>query len=316
MIKIFKKIIRSIAIIFTVLTLTFFLINILPNNLADDNDLDELVKVELIKQYHLDKPIHERYRIYLSNLVKGDFGTSMRYSSRKVSDVIKSNFPTSLELGIRTIIFSILVGFPLGIYCSINEKKSKIIFFLISILIAIPSFVLIGILQSYVVYVHNAFLSKVGLSSLRLSIIGFDNEVKKILPVISLSIFNICIIIKIVSRKIKEELKKEYVQFALNKGLDINYVITKHILKNILPSVIAVLTPYAISIITGSFIIESLYGIPGLGRYYTSSIIERDYTMLMGLTFFYTLVVIILISLMDILISLLDKKISGDSYEK
>lgn len=123
-------------------------------------------------------------------------------------------------------------------------------------------------------------------------------------------------IIRIVSRKIREELNKEYVEFALNKGLDIKYVVKKHILKNILPSVISILTPYTISIITGSFIIETLYGVPGLGRYYTSSIIERDYTMLMGLTLFYTLIVMIMLSFMEILIFCLDKRIKGDDEDE
>ena len=155
-------------------------------------------------------------------------------------------------------------------------------------------------------------IDKLNLPFYNISIIGFDNELQKLFPTITLSVFLTCIIIRILSRKIENELDKEYVEFALSKGLDIKYVVLNHIFKNIFPSLLSMLTPYFVSIVTGSFVVENLFGIPGLGRYYTSSIIDRDYSMVVGLTLFYTIILTTLFTLMDICISFLDRRVGRD----
>ena len=296
-------------VIFTVVSITFYIVHSLPNSyIYNDSEVDEVLKEEFIKKYNLDLNLKDQYIKYISNISKGNLGYSMKYEGRKVSDVIIKNFPISLELSIRVLLFSFVIGFPLGINLGINKNHKYL--YLISILISIPSFVIAGLIQMFLVYFYKGILiDKLNFPFYSISIIGFDSELQKLFPTITLSLFLTCMIIRILSRKIKNELNKGYVEFALSKGLDIKYVVLNHILKNIFPSLLSMLIPYFVSIITGSFVVENLFGIPGLGRYYTSSIIDRDYSMVLGLTLFYTFILTFLFTLMDICISFLDKRI-------
>ena len=300
-------------VIFTVVSITFYIIHSLPNSyIYNDSEVDEVLKEEFIKKYSLDLSLKDQYIEYLSNISKGNLGYSMKYEGRKVSDVIIKNFPISLELSIRVLILSFLIGLPLGVKLAIN-KKYRYIYYIVSILISIPSFVIAGLIQTFLVFFYKGILiDKLNLPFYNISIIGFDNELQKLFPTITLSVFLTCIIIRILSRKIENELDKEYVEFALSKGLDIKYVVLNHIFKNIFPSLLSMLTPYFVSIVTGSFVVENLFGIPGLGRYYTSSIIDRDYSMVVGLTLFYTVILTTLFTLMDICISFLDRRVGRD----
>ena len=310
---ILKRIIKSIMVIFTVVSITFYIIHSLPNSyIYNDSEVDEVLKEEFIKKYSLDLSLKDQYIEYLSNISKGNLGYSMKYEGRKVSDVIIKNFPISLELSIRVLILSFLIGLPLGVKLAIN-KKYRYIYYIVSILISIPSFVIAGLIQTFLVFFYKGILiDKLNLPFYNISIIGFDSELQKLFPTITLSVFLTCIIIRILSRKIENELDKEYVEFALSKGLDIKYVVLNHIFKNIFPSLLSMLTPYFVSIVTGSFVVENLFGIPGLGRYYTSSIIDRDYSMVVGLTLFYTIILTTLFTLMDICISFLDRRVGRD----
>ena len=300
-------------VIFTVVSITFYIIHSLPNSyIYNDSEVDEVLKEEFIKKYSLDLSLKDQYIEYISNISKGNLGYSMKYEGRKVSDVIIKNFPISLELSIRVLILSFLIGLPLGVKLAIN-KKYRYIYYIVSILISIPSFVIAGLIQTFLVFFYKGILiDKLNLPFYNISIIGFDSELQKLFPTITLSLFLTCMIIRILSRKIENELDKEYVEFALSKGLDIKYVVLNHIFKNIFPSLLSMLTPYFVSIVTGSFVVENLFGIPGLGRYYTSSIIDRDYSMVVGLTLFYTIILTTLFTLMDICISFLDRRVGRD----
>lgn len=300
-------------VIFTVVSITFYIIHSLPNSyIYNDSEVDEVLKEEFIKKYSLDLSLKDQYIEYISNISKGNLGYSMKYEGRKVSDVIIKNFPISLELSIRVLLLSFLIGLPLGVKLAIN-KKYRYIYYIVSILISIPSFVIAGLIQTFLVFFYKGILiDKLNLPFYNISIIGFDSELQKLFPTITLSVFLTCIIIRILSRKIENELDKEYVEFALSKGLDIKYVVLNHIFKNIFPSLLSMLTPYFVSIVTGSFVVENLFGIPGLGRYYTSSIIDRDYSMVVGLTLFYTIILTTLFTLMDICISFLDRRVGRD----
>ena len=310
---ILKRIIKSIMVIFTVVSITFYIIHSLPNSyIYNDSEVDEVLKEEFIKKYSLDLSLKDQYIEYISNISKGNLGYSMKYEGRKVSDVIIKNFPISLELSIRVLILSFLIGLPLGVKLAIN-KNYKYIYYIVSILISIPSFVIAGLIQTFLVFFYKGILiDKLNIPFYNISIIVFDSELQKLFPTITLSVFLTCIIIRILSRKIENELDKEYVEFALSKGLDIKYVVLNHIFKNIFPSLLSMLIPYFVSIVTGSFVVENLFGIPGLGRYYTSSIIDRDYSMVVGLTLFYTVILTTLFTLMDICISFLDRRVGRD----
>ncbi len=301
--KIFSKILRGLIVIFSVMTLTFFMIHSLPNNLIDE-ELDESVKNQIIKIYDLDKPISEQYIKYMKKVTTGDFGKSIKYPNLKVVDIIKKNFPTSLDLGLRVLFFSSFFALMFSIISVNFDFIDKLFVRISSILIAIPGFVIVGLLQYYAVYIHKGLL---GLP--KLSIMGYYGRGEKIFPVLTLVLFYLPIIFKLLRKKIKEELNKNYVEFAISKGLSINYIVIKHILKNIAPSLLSSLIPYVISLITGSFIVETLFGVPGLGRYFTTSIIDRDYPMIMGLTIFYTIILVSLFNIMDILILIFDKRL-------
>lgn len=310
-----KILLRMVKMLFTtylVITITFFMIYSLPNNIAIE-ELDDSLKEQIIKTYKLDEPIKNQYVNYLKNIYNLDLGSSIKYHDRKVSSIIKESFPVSFDLGVKVLIISIFISFPLSIYSIINRKLNKIIDNMILISVSFPVFVIIGFIQLYVVNIHNFIVIKyLKMDFLKLYLSGYNGFSRQILPILSLLVFQVSITTKIIRRKIKDEMKKPYVRFAISKGFDIKYVINKHIIKNIYITILSVITPYIISLITGSFIVESLFGLPGLGKYFTSSIIERDYTMILGLTIFYTVILNIVYFIIDILIILLDKNIRSD----
>lgn len=300
--KIIKRIFRSIFLIFFVITLSFYIIHSLPHNFYDE-DLEENLKKEIIKMYNLDKPIGYRYKEYIKKIATFDLGKSIKYESREVKDVIKKNFPVSLELGIRVLFLSTFFSYFMVVISFKNKSLEKIFDFFSKILVSIPSFIMIGLIQIYIVYVHNKYFG------FHMSIYGFDSEIKKILPVLSLLLLYVPIFYRLIKNRVSIEMEKEYVKFAFFKRFSTEYIIRKHILINIISSLLSSMIPYFISLITGSFVIENLYGIAGLGKYYTSSIIDRDYPMIMGLTIFYTIIIIIFFTILEFLIIVFEKKI-------
>ena len=263
-------------------------------------------------KYGIDKPLGVQYVNYLKNVAKGDLGISMKEKGRTVNSVIKNSFPISADLGIRAVIFGLVFGIPLGILAALNRgKKLDYTSMIIAVIgISVPSFVIAGVLQLYAVDIHKAILiDRLHLPLGKILLTGWDSPAKKILPVIALGFFSVAEVARLMRSKMIEIMDQDYIKLAIAKGVKPINIILKHALRNAMLPIITVISPSIAAILTGSFVIETMFSIGGLGKYYIGSIIDRDYTMVLGVTVFYSAFLILMMIVMDILYALVDPKI-------
>ena len=310
---IFKRIFTGLITLFLVITITFFLLHKLPGDpFESEKAIPPQVKANLMVKYGMDKPIGIQYINYLKNVAKGDLGISMKEKGRTVNSVIKTSFPVSADLGIRAVIFELIFGIPLGIIAALNRgKKLDYSSMIIAVIgISVPSFVIAGILQLYAVDVHKAILiNKLHLPLGKILLTGWDMPSKKILPVIALGFFSVAEVARLMRSKMIEIMDQDYIKLAIAKGVKPINIILKHALRNAMLPIITVISPSIAAILTGSFVIETMFSIGGLGKYYIGSIVDRDYTMVLGVTVFYSAFLILMMIIMDILYALVDPKI-------
>ena len=310
---IFKRIFTGLITLFLVITITFFLLHKLPGDpFESEKAIPPQVKANLMVKYGMDKPIGIQYINYLKNVAKGDLGISMKEKGRTVNSVIKTSFPVSADLGIRAVIFGLIFGIPLGIIAALNRgKKLDYSSMIIAVIgISVPSFVIAGILQLYAVDVHKAILiNKLHLPLGKILLTGWDMPSKKILPVIALGFFSVAEVARLMRSKMIEIMDQDYIKLAIAKGVKPINIILKHALRNAMLPIITVISPSIAAILTGSFVIETMFSIGGLGKYYIGSIVDRDYTMVLGVTVFYSAFLILMMIIMDILYALVDPKI-------
>ena len=299
-----KRILMGFVTLWLVITITFFLLHLLPGDpFQSEKAIPPKIKENLMAKYHLDKPLGVQYVEYLKSISKGDLGMSMKVRGRTVNDVIVDSFPVSADLGARAIIFALAVGIPLGIVAALKRGKyqDKISMVIAIIGISVPSFVLAGLMQKYAVDFHNGILiDKLHLPLFRILLSGWDDPTKKILPVIALGLYTVALIARLLRDKIR---------LAIAKGVKPKDIVLKHALRNAILPIITIMGPTIAALLTGSFVIEQIFTIPGLGKYFVQSINDRDYTMVLGVTVFYAIFLIIMMILMDIVYALVDPKI-------
>ncbi len=309
-----NRIVMGLVTLWLVVTITFFLLHLLPGDpFQSEKAIPPKIKENLMAKYHLDKPLGEQYVQYLKSVSKGDLGESMKVRGRTVNDVIKKSFPISADLGARSIIFALVVGIPLGIVAALKRGKyqDKIAMIIAVIGISVPSFVLAGLMQKYFVDVHNGFLiDKLGLPDfLRIRLSGWDSPEKKILPVVALGLYTVALIARLLRDKMIEVMGQDYIRLAIAKGVKPRDIVVKHALRNAILPIVTIMGPTIAAVLTGSFVIEKVFTIPGLGKYYIQSINDRDYTMVLGVTVFYAAFLILMMIVMDIVYALVDPKI-------
>ena len=310
---IFKRVFTGLITLFLVITITFFLLHRLPGDpFESEKAIPPQVKANLMVKYGIDKPLGVQYVNYLKNVAKGDLGISMKEKGRTVNSVIKNSFPISADLGIRAVIFGLVFGIPLGILAALNRgKKLDYSSMIIAVIgISVPSFVIAGVLQLYAVDIHKAILiDRLHLPLGKILLTGWDSPAKKILPVIALGFFSVAEVARLMRSKMIEIMDQDYIKLAIAKGVKPINIILKHALRNAMLPIITVISPSIAAILTGSFVIETMFSIGGLGKYYIGSIIDRDYTMVLGVTVFYSAFLILMMIVMDVLYALVDPKI-------
>lgn len=287
--KIFKLFLHNLLALFLIVTITFFLIRIIPGDpfLLDIESDNQIIR-NLIEKYGFDKPLIYQYFKYIKNLAHFNLGVSIKIPDVKVSDIILEHFPISLYIGLCSLILSFIIGSILAIF---SNKLNSIV----NILgVSIPSFIIAFCLQILVININKKF----GFS---FKIHGFNSIYSIILPVISLSVLNTARISKLLSQNLKIEYSKDYVLLAKSKGLTDNQIKLKHCLRNAIMPVISSLGVTIASTLTGSFIIESMFGIPGIGKYYIESIQSRDYSLTLGLTIFFAFFLILVFFIIDLI---------------
>lgn len=308
-----KRIAMGLVTLWLVITITFFLIHMLPGDpFQSEKAIPPKVKENLMAKYHLDRPLGEQYVEYLKNIAKGDLGASMKVRGRTVNDVIKKSFLTSADLGARSIIFALALGIPLGIVAALKRGKyqDRLAMIVAIIGISVPSFVLAGLMQKYFVDVHNGILiDQYNLPLVRILLSGWDRPEKKILPVVALGLYTVALIARLLRDKMIEVMGQDYIRLAIAKGVKPKNIVFRHALRNAILPIITIMGPTIAAVLTGSFVIEKMFSIPGLGKYFVDSINDRDYTMVLGVTVFYAIFLIIMMILVDIVYVLVDPKI-------
>lgn len=295
-----KRLLTSIITVWAVVTIVFFLVRLMPGGPFDGEKTTPEMKAQLNEKYGLDKPVGEQYVIYMKNLLKGDFGKSMKYKGREVLTTIEKSFPNSAKVGAASIIFSVILGVSLGIVAALKSGKwpDHLCMILATLGITIPSFVL-GTFLIFIFTVKLKLLPATGISSPK----------HYIMPVLALSGSSMAFITRLTRSKLIDVLNSDYIRTAKAKGLSGNTIVFKHALRNSLIPVVTYLGPLVAGVLTGSFVVEKIFAIPGLGNEFTLSITNRDYTSLLGVTAFYCTLIVICNLLVDIVYVLIDPRI-------
>ncbi|MCQ2478330.1 MAG: ABC transporter permease [Clostridia bacterium] len=298
---IIKRVAMGLLSIFIVATLTFFLMNMVPGGpFVAEKSISKAAQEALASKYGLDKPIFERYVTYMTDFLKGDMGVSLRQRGRTVSEIIFSKFPVSAGLAGIAVFVALCVGIPLGCISAYNRGKlsDNIIIVLGTCGIAIPSFI------SSVLLLYT-FGSRLNI----LPTIGLNDAASYIMPVTALAIYPTAYITRLMRSSLLDVMGQDYIRTAKAKGLSSFVTLFKHALRNAILPVVTYVGPMLASLMTGSFVVEKIFTIPGLGREFVSSISNRDYTMIMGTTIILATLIIAANVIVDILYKVIDPRI-------
>ena len=300
---ILKRIVLAAVILFAIVTMTFFLMNLMPGDPFMSEKASEENRAILIEKYGLDKPVYVQYAKYLKNLSHGDMGTSyVLQKGRAVRDIIGDSFKVSMGLGVKALIVAIIFGILLGCISGLCKDRlpDGIIRVLSSLGISMPG------------YVVASGLMIVLAVNLKILPVSFNKPGGAIMPIITLALYPTSYLARLTRASILEVMNQDYLRTERAKGMSEFVVVFVHALKNSLIPVITYLGPLTASILTGGFVAESVFNVPGLGRYFVSSISSRDYTMIMGVTIFYSALIVIMNLVCDILYKIVDPRITLD----
>ncbi|HJO95867.1 MAG TPA: ABC transporter permease subunit [Victivallales bacterium] len=295
-----KRIIHVIPVLIIVASITFFLIRIAPGGpFSTEKSVTPEVLAHLNSHYGLDRPIYIQYLEYMKNLLKGDLGPSFEYPNRTVNEMIANAFPVSLELGSMAMAFALIIGIIFGIIASTKPNNLRDYFSMSFVMlgICIPAFVLGPVL----IWIFAIRLNWFNVS-------GWSTPSDYVLPIITLGAVYAANIARLSRGGMLEVLSQDYIRTARAKGISEKFVIIRHSLKGGLLSVVSYIGPAIAGLITGSFVVEIIFQIPGLGRLFVLAAFNRDYTMIMGTVLFYALMIVILNLIVDIIQILLDPR--------
>jgi oligopeptide transport system permease protein len=297
------RIAGAIPTLLILITISFFLIRVAPGGPFDsEKDLPPEIQKNLEAKYHLDEPLYKQYFRYLGDVVQGDFGPSFQYKDYTVTELIAKGFPVSLTIGGFALLFALIMGITLGTVAAVRQN-SWVDYLLMSTAmtgISVPNFVVAPLLILFFAVYRNWFPAG-GWGD------GHWNYL--VLPVLALSLRYIAYIARLMRGSMIEILRSDYIRTAKAKGLSMTQTVLKHALKPALMPVVSYLGPAAAGIITGSVVIEKIFGVPGLGRYFVQGALNRDYTLVMGVIIFIGVLIVIFNLIVDILYAVLDPKI-------
>lgn len=295
-----KRIFSAFLAVIILITATFFLMHMVPGSPFLSERMTDTVKANLEKKYGLDKPLTTQYAIYLKNLVEGDMGTSLQKKGRTVTGIIEEKFPYSAKLGLFAIVLAVCIGIPLGAIAAIKHDKliDRLVMLFTTIFISVPGFV------------FGTLLLVIFCAVLKIAPATWSNTpANYVLPVISLSFYPICYITKLTRSSMLETLGQDYIKTAHAKGLSAFVVNFKHALKNSIIPVISYVGPLTAFLITGTFAVEKLFSVPGLGRFFVDSVSNRDYPVIMGTTIFLGCVMVLMNLIVDFIYGMVDPRI-------
>ncbi|PFA67088.1 peptide ABC transporter permease [Bacillus sp. AFS015802] len=296
-----KRLLAMVITLWLIVTLTFFLMHAIPGSpFNEERNTSEMVQQNLEAHYHLNEPIMVQYFLYLKSLVSLDFGPSITQPSQTVNDLLGRGFPISFELGMITLLIAVLSGILLGVMAALRHNGiidyMAMTFAVLGI--SIPNFVMATLL-----------IQQVAVNWEILPVATWTSWRHMILPTLALATGPMAIIARLTRSSMLEVLTQDYIRTARAKGLSPVKIVVKHALRNALLPVVTVLGTLAAGILTGTFVIEQIFAIPGMGKYFVESINQRDYPVIMGTTVFYSAFLIIMLFLVDLAYGFLDPRI-------
>jgi oligopeptide transport system permease protein len=303
----FRKVVSFICSLFIIASLTFFLMKMLPGDpFSEEQTLRQDMHEVLRHQYGLQRPWMIQYRDYLADLLQGKLGDSFKYPGRSVNSIIGEGFAVSAWLGLEAFFMALLFGICLGTLSALksNQWQDRCILLLTTGGVAIPSFILAALLQ-YTLAIYFPLLP----------LARWGTFTQTILPCLALSAAPMAFITRLTRTGLLEVLQMDYIKLARAKGLPLIHWLWKHALRNALLPVLSYLGPLLANVLVGSFIIEKIFSIPGLGQWFVNSVANRDYPLIMGLTLFYTMILLTTVLLVDLLYGIWDPRIRLISKE-
>lgn len=302
-----KRLLEALVTVWVIATLTFLLLRFLPGGPFDqEKTLPPEIKANIEKKYGLNDPMMVQYTRYMVNLVHGDLGESYKYIGRSVTDIIKDSFPVSFQLGFYSLLLAFLIGIPIGIFAAGRHNTwwdSAAMVLAISG-VALPSFVF-GPILVLIFCFGIPFHSLKGLLPPAL----WDGPIYYILPVITLGIRPAAIIARLMRSSVLEVIHADFVRTAKAKGLSQKVVMYKHVLKNSLLPVITISGPLCAGVLSGSFVNEIIFAVPGMGKHLVQSVTNRDYPLVLGLTLIYAIMLVLANLVVDLLYVVVDPRI-------
>lgn len=297
----FKRIVMAVITIWTIVTITFVLMHSVPGNpFRKEGKMPAVIYENLQKKYGLDKPLIEQYGIYLGNIVQGDFGDSMKSRVETVNDMIERGFPVSATIGAQGLLIAVLIGPLLGVIAALYQNKwPDYLSMIIAIVgISVPSFVM-----------GTLFIQFLARNIPGLPIGGWGTFAHTILPSMAIAMMPLATMARLMRSSMLEILNQDYIKTAKSKGLKQSTVIIKHAVRNAMLPVVSSLGTIVSNILVGSFVIEKIFGIPGLGYFFVKSITDRDYPLIMGTTVFYAVILVVALLLVDLAYMAIDPRI-------
>ena len=301
-----KRLFQGLITIWFIATATFVAMHSVPGDpLINERGVNEEIRRNLEERYGLDRPVLEQYLIYMSNMAKGDFGISFTQQNRSVNDIIREHFPVSATLGILAIVFAGIGGVLWGALTALyrNRLPDVIIMFLVILGISVPSFVIAAIGQLALVSLNGL----VGFSVLPVA--GWGTVLHMLVPSLVLGLGTMAFLTRLMRSSMLEIISADFVRTAYSKGLPPTRVFMKHQLRNAILPVITVLGPSIAAITTGGFVVELVFAIPGLGRFFVQAVQQLDYTVIMGTTVFYGAFLVFMVITVDLIYGFVDPRV-------
>jgi oligopeptide transport system permease protein len=301
-----RRVLWGIPVLLTVATLTFGIMHLVPGGPFDkEKPLPPEIKANIEAKYHLDKPVWQQYLRYLSGLVRGDLGPSYKYVGRTVNDIIRDTLPVSFQLGLWAVIISLLLGIGSGVISAVWPRSwiDHISMFLAIAGISIPNFVLGAVLVMIFAFALQVFPPAL-----------WEGWRYMVLPALTLSLLPAAYLARLTRSSLLEVIHKDFIRTARAKGFGGGYIIFKHALTNSISPVITFLGPLTAALVTGSFVVEYIFSVPGMGRFFITAVTNRDYPLMMGVTMVYTILIVLVNIIVDVLLAWLDPRIRLEEH--
>lgn len=301
-----KRLLQGVITVWFIATATFLAMHNVPGDpLSDERAVTPEIRANLEARYGLDRPLPEQYFIYIGNMLRGDFGISFTQQNRSVNDIIREHFPVSATLGVLAVVYAALGGILFGALTALyrNRLPDIAIMFLVILGISVPNFVFAALGQLGLVNLNTLFGRSL------LPVAGWGTVSHMLLPAMVLGLGTMAYLTRLMRSSMLEVINADYIRTAKAKGLPPARIFLRHQLRNAVLPVVTVLGPAIAAITTGGFVVELVFAIPGLGRYFVQAVQQLDYTVIMGTTVFYGAFLVFMVILVDLVYGWIDPRV-------